>query len=140
MRGPGLGVGAVVLDARVRPEGPRVLLVKRKNPPLAGQWSLPGGRVEHGEKLADAVKREVLEETGVTLKRVGALLEVVEVLEGDAHFVVLDYFCEPADYEVRSGDDALEAQWVGAYDIGEYAVTPAVARVVSKAISEGERE
>jgi len=138
--GPRLSVGAVVLDARVRPEGPRVLLVRRKNPPLQGHWSLPGGRVELGEALADAVAREVLEETGVRVKRVGRLLDVLELREGAAHFVVLDYFCEPADYEVRAGDDASEASWVGAYDLAEYAVTPEVARVVSKAISEGERE
>lgn len=141
-RGVRVAVGAVVLDARAARQldvGPKVLLVRRANPPLEGEWSLPGGKVEHGETLAQAVAREVLEETGVSV-RVGRLLEVVELIDGASHFVVLDYLCEPTSFTPRAGDDARDVAWVGAYDLAEYRVTPAVARVVSKALSGDERE
>ena len=68
---PVVGVGAVILD------DDRVVLVKRAHPPLQGEWSLPGGVVELGETLRDAVAREVLEETGLDVE-VGALVEVVD--------------------------------------------------------------
>src|SRR5688572_27380980 len=92
---PVLGVGGVVLvDAEPAPE-PRVVLVRRKHSPRAGHWSLPGGRVEHGEPLEAALRREIAEETGLVVE-VGPLLEIVELLpERDdpvsAHYVVLDY-------------------------------------------------
>jgi len=72
---PRLAVGAVVID-RAEAE-PRFLLVRRAKPPLMGSWSLPGGRVEAGERIEAAVAREVQEESGLVV-RVGALVEVVE--------------------------------------------------------------
>src|SRR5438128_12402839 len=89
---PIVGVGAVVLD------GDRVLLVKRAHEPLKGEWSLPGGVVELGETLADALMREVLEETGVPIE-IGEVVEVLDRVQRAAdgrveyHFVLVDYVC-----------------------------------------------
>jgi len=92
---PVLGVGALILA-----EG-KILLVERGREPLKGYWSLPGGAVETGELLEDAMRREVREETGVEVE-VLCLLEIFERIMHDArgnteyHFVLMDYLCRPA--------------------------------------------
>ncbi len=136
---PRLAVGAVVLDPRA--DGPYVVLARRSQPPRVGQWSLPGGKVELGESVSAALVREIKEECGLDVS-VGRLLEVVEIIQmhGEpVHFVILDYECRVVGGELRAGDDASEVAWVPAYDIAEYSVTEAVARVVSRAIAD-ERE
>ena len=91
---PVVGVGAVVLD------GSRVLLIKRGHAPLKGQWSLPGGGVEIGETLEQAIAREVTEETGLTVD-VGPMVEVLDRISRDDegrvehHFVLVDFICRP---------------------------------------------
>lgn len=82
---PVVAVAAIVFD----PEG-RVLLVERAKPPGVGQWSVPGGRLEETETLAQAVAREVREETGLVVE-VGPLSCVVERMGDDFHYVILDY-------------------------------------------------
>lgn len=136
---PRLAVGAVVIDQRA--DGPYVVLARRSQPPRVGQWSLPGGKVEFGESLHDALAREIREECGLDVS-VGRLLEVIEIVqrgEQPVHYVILDYECRVVGGELRAGDDASEVAWVAAYDLAEYAVTDAVARVVSRAIAD-ERE
>src|SRR5439155_11424714 len=89
---PIVGVGAVIFD------GDRVLLIKRGHEPLKGEWSLPGGRVELGETLGQAVAREVLEETGLVVD-VGPVVEVLDRVHRtpdgrvEHHFVIIDYLC-----------------------------------------------
>ena len=134
--GPRLAVGAVIVAHRA--DGPHVVLARRANPPMKGRWSLPGGRVERGETLERALVREILEECGVTV-RLLRLLEVIELIDGDSHHVVLDYECAVVEGSLRAGDDAAEVAWVPAYDLAEYDVTAAVARVISRAIAD-ERE
>lgn len=109
---PVVGVGAVVLA-----QG-QALLIQRGNPPGRGLWSLPGGAVELGESLEQAVAREVREETGLEVEP-GPLLGVFERRLTDAqgrleyHYVLLDYLCilevAPAP---KAGDDAQAARWV----------------------------
>ncbi|MEZ4443274.1 MAG: NUDIX hydrolase [Polyangiaceae bacterium] len=125
--GPTLAVGAVIVD-----DG-RVVLIRRGQPPQPGRWSLPGGRVEHGERLEAALRRELLEETGLEVE-VGPLLEVVEILDGDRHYVVLDYRCRVIGGELHAGDDAAEAIWVEPAELDAYTVTDAVKRVVAAAL------
>jgi ADP-ribose pyrophosphatase YjhB (NUDIX family) len=129
---PRLAVGAAVID-RDEPE-PRVLLVRRARPPLQGTWSLPGGRVEPGERLADAVAREVLEESGLVV-RVGPLVEVVEIIEPPFHYVILDYACARTGGTLRPGDDASEAALVRGDALRSFGVTDAVLRVALHALS-----
>lgn len=90
-----------------------VLLIRRGKPPRMGQWSLPGGRIEPGERAVDAALRELMEETGVTA-RITGLLDVVDGLfpEADRHYVLIDYAAEWVSGEPVAGDDALEARFV----------------------------
>jgi 8-oxo-dGTP diphosphatase len=86
-----------------------VLLIRRGKPPLAGAWSLPGGRLEWGESLAAAALRELAEETGVEAELLG-LVDVVDGLFGpDTHYVLVDYAARWLAGEPEAGDDAAEA-------------------------------
>lgn len=104
--GPVVGVGAVVLDG-----AGRLLVVQRGHRPAAGRWTLPGGRVERGERLADAVRREVAEETGLEVE-VGAIVGHAEAIAGDDHFVILDFHATVVGGELAAGDDAADARWM----------------------------
>ena len=105
-----LGVGALILD------GARVLLVERGNAPLAGYWSLPGGVVEAGERLEDAVVREVFEETGFHVTT-GVIATVFERIMMDPagfceyHYVLIDFYCAIQGGELRAGDDSRRVEW-----------------------------
>lgn len=110
-------MGAVVVHAG------SLLMIRRAQPPAAGLWTIPGGRVEHGEYLADAVQREVAEETGLSVE-VGRLLGVFEVL-GEEHFVILDYLATASDPGTPAADDdAVEARWVLLDDVASLPCTP----------------
>jgi 8-oxo-dGTP diphosphatase len=90
--------------------GDEVLLIRRGRPPRVGQWSLPGGRIEPGERAIDAGLRELMEETGVTAE----ILGLVDVVDGlfpaeDRHYVLIDYAARWITGEPRPGDDAVEA-------------------------------
>ncbi len=104
-----IGVGAVVF----RDE--EVLLVKRGKPPFKGEWSIPGGGLEFGERLEDAVRREVREETGIEIT-VSGLVGVFEALPHEigqlTHTVMVDYFAEWVSGEPVADDDAAEAAFV----------------------------
>ena len=118
-------MGAVALS-----EG-RLLLIRRGRGPAQGEWSIPGGRVEWGETLAEAVVREVSEETGLNV----ACAELVGWAEriGDAHHhVILDYLVVPLDdNEVVAGDDAAEAAWVPVEQIADLRLVEGLAEFLA---------
>jgi 8-oxo-dGTP diphosphatase len=129
---PIVGVGGVVIS------GGRVLLVRRGREPSLGEWSIPGGMLESGETLAEGVRRELSEETGLNV-RVGAFLEVFERIDVDAsggarhHYVVIDYLCERISGEPRAGSDVTEVAWAAPADLERYSLTPTATRVIRRA-------
>jgi 8-oxo-dGTP diphosphatase len=129
---PILSVGAVVID------GDRVLLVKRGQEPLKGQWSLPGGVVEAGEELPAAVAREVAEETSLQVE-VGPVVEILDrITRDDAgrveyHYVILDYLCRPLGGLLACGSDADDARWVDRADLEIYQLTAKVKSAIARA-------
>lgn len=111
---PSVCVGAVAID-----DG-RLLLVRRRNEPGQGTWSVPGGRVEPGETVQEAVVRELAEETGIEGVCTG-LIGVAERIGDDHHFVILDYSVEVlAPAPPSAGSDAADARWVPLGQVGDY--------------------
>lgn len=94
--------------------GDEVLLIRRGTPPRQGEWSLPGGRIEPGERAVDAALRELREETAVEAEITG-LIDVVDGVfpEAGRHYVLIDYAARWVSGEPVAGDDAAEAQFVG---------------------------
>jgi 8-oxo-dGTP diphosphatase len=110
---PIVAVGAVVVDHD------RLLLVRRGRGPAAGWWSVPGGRVEAGETLAEAVTRELREETGLD-GVCGPLIGWVERFLEDQHYVILDFEVTiVGEDQPVAGDDAAEAAWVDLHLVAE---------------------
>lgn len=91
-------------------KGDEVLLIRRGTPPRMGEWSLPGGRIEPGERAVDAALRELREETGVEARILG-LIDVVDGIfpEAGRHYVLIDYVAEWTGGEAVAGDDAADA-------------------------------
>jgi 8-oxo-dGTP diphosphatase len=110
---PEVAVGAVAVDHG------RLLCIRRGRGPGAGLWSLPGGRVEAGESLYEAVVREVMEETNLEVV-VDQFLGHVERIADSYHFVILDFAVTllAPDTDPVAGDDAAEAKWVPFEDLG----------------------
>jgi 8-oxo-dGTP diphosphatase len=119
---PEVAVGAVV----VRDD--QILLVRRGHGPAAGSWSVPGGRVEYGETLHEAVVREVAEETRleVVVERFLGWVERLGESPGDPHFVILDFAAAPLDPSQApvAADDAAEALWVPLSDLDDWSLVP----------------
>jgi 8-oxo-dGTP diphosphatase len=118
--------GAVIHD-----RGGRLLLIKRGHEPGAGLWSLPGGRIEPGETDQQAVAREVLEETGLTVE-CRDLLAVVELpgLDG-AVIQVSDYRAVVTGGKLAAGDDAADARWVTAAELDALPLTSGLAEYLT---------
>jgi len=133
---PIVAVGAVILD------GDRVLLVKRGQEPLKGEWSLPGGAVEIGETLQAALVREVREETCLDIE-VGPVVEVLDSIRRDAdgrteyHYIIIDYRCRVSDKGAAAacGSDAADVRWVPVPDLASYRVTNPAIAVIRKALA-----
>ena len=113
---PLVGVGAIII------RGSRILLIKRASEPNKGMWSVPGGLVRAGEKLEEALKREVKEETGLEIE-VGDLGFVSEeIIRQDGlkyHYVIIDFFANIKGGELKAGSDAEDAKWVEFDSLGD---------------------
>ena len=130
--GPIVGVGAVVFD------GDTVLLIRRGHAPLRGVWTLPGGTVELGETLREAVMREAREETGLVVE-VGPLVEVVDSIQRgedgrvEYHYVIADFLCVATGGVLGAASDAAEARWVPVADVASVGAPAVAVAVISKA-------
>jgi ADP-ribose pyrophosphatase len=130
---PIVGVGAVIM------QNGNVVLVKRRFEPLAGQWSLPGGRLELGETLEAGLAREMLEETGLEVE-VGPVVDVFDRILLDPernvryHYVLIDYLCRPVGGALNYGSDVAAAELADPADLARYRLTPKAASVIEKAV------
>lgn len=111
-----VGVGVAVVD-----QG-RVLLVKRGRDPGKGLWAVPGGKVRRGEPIAEAARREVLEETGLEVE-VGEVIWVGEHLSEQHHIVLIDFAGTVTGGTLRAADDAEDARWVELSVAEDYPLT-----------------
>ena len=124
---PVVAVGAVVVD------NDRLLLVRRGKAPAAGLWSVPGGRVEHGETLIEATVRELREETGLD-GVCGPLIDWGEFFEGDHHSIVFDFEVTLVGHdEPVAADDASEVRWVDLNDVAELHLVDGLAEMLHDA-------
>jgi len=136
---PVLGVGALLFDRG------RVLLVERGREPLAGYWSLPGGAVETGERLEDALVREVFEETGLRVSA-DCIATVFERIMPDAsdaceyHYVLIDFFCTILGGEPRPGDDSARVEWFAVDALAGLRLTEGTREVIESCCSERSTE
>jgi 8-oxo-dGTP diphosphatase len=114
-----IGLSALVI------RGDEILMIRRARPPYAGAWSLPGGKPTWGENIRDALRREILEETGLVVET-GSLAGVVESIDplGQFHYVILDYFAEAVSGDLRPADDATDAEWISLYRVTQLDTTP----------------
>jgi 8-oxo-dGTP diphosphatase len=130
---PYVGIGGIIVH-----EG-RVVLVKRRFEPLAGQWSIPGGAVETGETLDACLVREMAEETGF-LVQVGPVIEVLDRITHDDegkvlyHFVLIDYLCWPVGGELCAGSDVAEAVLAEPSELAQYQLTEKALSVIERAL------
>lgn len=132
-RSPVPAVGVVCL------RGADVLLVQRGKPPLQDEWSLPGGRIEWGERAADAALRELKEETGCSAELIG-LIDVVDAVltrraDGEAwgHYVLIDYAARWTDGEPVGGDDARDARFFSPHEIEQLGLWSETLRIIEAA-------
>ena len=135
---PFLGVGALIF------EGAKILLVERGKEPLKGYWSLPGGILETGEKLEAAIRREVLEETGLEVEPL-SIFEIFERIMPDAggrpeyHYVLIDYLCRPMGGRLQAASDVSRAEWVAEQNLGQYRLTEGTLAVIERAFAKLQR-
>lgn len=133
-----LGVGALIFRRDA------ILLVERGREPLKGYWSLPGGLVESGERLEDAIRREVLEETGLQVKPVATHTIFERIMpdrqgRAEYHYVLIDYICKTAGGELRAGDDVSRAEWVRRAALKDYQLTEGTLDVIEQAYARRNR-
>jgi 8-oxo-dGTP diphosphatase len=130
---PVVGVGAVVVR-----DG-RALIIKRGHEPRKGEWSLPGGLVNLGESLVDAVRREVKEETGLDVHP-GPIVETFDRVHRDPdgriryHFVIIDFVCEWSGGDAVAGSDAEALAWATDGELDAFGVNAHAAAVIRKGL------
>jgi 8-oxo-dGTP diphosphatase len=133
-RSPVLGVGAVIWNDKHE-----IVLIRRGKAPRQDQWSIPGGHLEWGESLHDAIVREVLEETGLAVEIAG-LIDTVDLIARDEsgevtrHYVLIDFAARVVSGELRAGSDAADARWVPLSALDDYALWSETRRIIDDSL------
>ena len=138
---PVIGVGGVIVDRG------RTVLIRRGSEPLLGQWSIPGGTIEIGETIEEAVRRELREETGLEVR----ILELIELFDriylknGAAssqdkkkpryHYVIADYLCELVGGEPRAGSDVTDLAFAREEELSQFHLTEKAMSILKKAFA-----
>lgn len=134
---PIVAVGVVVF------KGDNILLVRRNKPPKSAEWSIPGGAQDLGEPLKKTAKREVKEETAISIENV-TLLDAIDYIKNDEneavvyHYSLIDYMADYRSGDIMAGDDAIDAKWVSIDMLDAYNLWSETAKLIEKAI--GARE
>jgi 8-oxo-dGTP diphosphatase len=130
---PVVAVGAVIWNERGE-----IVLIRRGQEPRLGEWSIPGGRLEWGESVREAILREVREETGLEVEIVG-LIDVVDSVTRDSsgevvrHYVLIDFLVRHVSGTLSAGSDAAEAHWVAYAALDEYVLWSETRRIIDTA-------
>jgi len=129
-------VGALIFD------GDKILLVERAGEPLKGYWSLPGGLLETGELIEDAVRREIREETGLDVQLLYRFDIFERIMRDDQgrpeyHYVLVDYICKIVGGEMRPADDVSRVEWVQVEKMRDYKMTAGTLEAVERAYADG---
>ena len=118
--------------------------MERGNEPLKGYWSIPGGIVETGEKLAEGIRREVREETGLDVEPY-SIFEIFERIIADAegkteyHYVLIDYVCRPLSGQPAAASDVSRVAWVSQQELRNYRLTEGTLEVIERAFAKLQR-
>lgn len=131
---PIVAVGGVVIH------DDHVLLIRRAKPPSQGEWSIPGGAVEAGETLRDALRREIREETGLNTRPLEMLETLDRIVRDNAgkvqyHYVLVDWVCSLEGGEIAPSDEVMEARWAVRDELGNFGLRPNTKRIIDKAFS-----
>ncbi|BBG28170.1 NUDIX hydrolase [Sulfuracidifex tepidarius] len=109
----------------------KVLLVKRGKPPNAGTWAIPGGKVEYGETLQEALKREITEETGLLVEP-GKVVALVQIIKEGFHYVIFDFSCEIVGGNLEASSDAKDSRFFSLEEIRRLETTPSTIEMIER--------
>lgn len=117
----------------------KVLLTIRGKEPRKGLWGIPGGVVELGETLVEAVKREIFEETGLQVEPLELITVFDSISRDDAgrvryHYVLFEYLCEYVSGDIMAGDDAPDARWVSLDDLDSLPIMESTRRFIERTL------
>jgi ADP-ribose pyrophosphatase YjhB (NUDIX family) len=130
--------GVIIIDGKI-------LIIKRKNEPESGKWTIPGGVINIGEKIKDGLKREIFEETGLNVD-IRNLLDIVEKIIEDNqggikyHYVIADYLCEYVSGDIKASSDALEVKLISPDDIDRFELCNGTKRIIEMALNYVKKE
>lgn len=112
-------------------EDGKFLLVKRSKPPNAGTWAIPGGKVEYGETVQEALKREIMEETGLQVEP-EKVVALVQIIKEGFHYVIFDFSCKVIGGKLEASSDAKDSKFFSLEEIRSLETTPSTIEMIER--------